>query len=175
MAVYKVDADHSTVGFMVRHAGIGKTRGTMAVFEGTIEVPSDDSWESASTSGSIDAASVDTKSAKRDDHLRSPDFFDVEKYPKWTFQSTSVTGGKESFQVEGNLEIHGVTRPVTLDVTYLGAATDPFGLDRIAFEAETTINRKDYGLNWNAALEAGGILVGEKVKINLEIEAVKEA
>lgn len=174
MTRYIVDQDHSSVGFMVRHAGIGKTRGNMTVFEGVIDVPNPDSWDGAQASGSIDAASVDTKSKQRDDHLRSADFFDVENFPKWKFHSTEVTGERENFKLTGDLEIHGVTKPITLDVTYLGSATDPFGAERIAFEAEGELSRKDYGLTWNAALETGGFLVGDKIKVNLEIEAVLE-
>ncbi|MSS84447.1 YceI family protein [Actinomycetaceae bacterium WB03_NA08] len=175
MAVYVVDQSHSTVGFTVRHAGIGKTRGHFNVFEGTIDVPQADTWEGASAKGTIDATSVDTKNVDRDNHLRSADFFDVEQFPEWTFESTAVKGGREQFTLEGNLTIHGVTQPVSLDVSFEGEATDPFGAERIAFEATTTISRKSYGLTWNAALEAGGVLVGDKVAITLEIEAVKQA
>lgn len=174
MTRYIVDQSHSTVGFTVRHAGIGKTRGSFATFEGTIDVPSTDSWAGATATGTIDAASVDTKSPDRDAHLRSADFFDVENFPVWTFTTTSVEGDKEDFTLVGDLTIHGVTQPVSLAVTFEGEAVDPYGLSRVAFEAKTTISRKDFGLRWNAALEAGGVLVGDKITIVLEIEAVKQ-
>ncbi len=174
MATYVVDPSHSTVGFTVRHAGIGKTRGTFGEFEGTVVVPDEGSWTGATASGTIQAASVDTRSQQRDDHLRSGDFFDVETFPVWTYQTTFVEGEDNDYKVTGDLTIHGVTLPVVIDVEYLGEATDPFGAQRIAFEGRTTISRKDYGLTWNAALEAGGVLVGDKITINLEIEAVKQ-
>lgn len=175
MTKYVIDQSHSTVGFTVRHAGIGKTRGSFGVFEGAIEVPTEGTWDGASVSATIDAASVDTKNVDRDNHLRSADFFDVEQFPEWKFVSTGLTGDKEEFKLEGDLTIHGVTKPVTLDVDFEGSATDPFGAERIAFDAQTVIRRKDYGLTWNAALEAGGVLVGDKITVTLEIEAVKEA
>ncbi len=173
MTRYVVDQAHSTVGFTVRHAGIGKTRGHFAEFEGEIEMPSTDSVEGASTKGTIQAASVNTNNADRDNHLRSGDFFDVEEFPTWTFQSTRVEGSLEEFTIYGDLTIHGVTQPVELEASYEGAATDPFGVERVAFEASTTLRRKDFGLTWNAVMEAGGVLVSDKIQVNLEIEATK--
>ena len=121
----------------------------------------------------IKAASVDTSEKDRDTHLRSADFFDVEKFGDLTFTSTRITRkGGENFEVAGNLTIHGVTKPVVLATTFLGKAKDPWGNERVAFEAETTINRKDFGLLWNAALETGGFLVGDDVKISLSVQAV---
>lgn len=173
MTHYVVDAAHSTVGFTVRHAGIGKTRGHFGEFEGTIDLPHDNSVEGASTQGTIQAASVNTNNNDRDNHLRSADFFDVEKFPTWDFESTGTSGSLEDFKLHGDLTIHGVTQPVVLDVSFEGAATDPFGVERIAFEATTTIRRKDFGLTWNAVMEAGGVLVSDKINISLEIEATK--
>ncbi|MFT0762078.1 YceI family protein [Actinomyces sp. F1_1611] len=174
MTRYVVDAAHSTVGFTVRHAGIGRTRGHFGVFEGEIDLPNENSIEGASTHGTIEAASVDTNNSDRDNHLRSADFFEVEQFPTWTFESTKVEGTLEEFTLFGDLTIHGVTQPVELAATFEGAATDPFGVQRIAFVATTTISRKSFGLTWNAALEAGGVLVSDKIAINLEIEAVKQ-
>lgn len=175
MTTYVIDADHSTLGFTIRHAGIGKTRGQFDEFNGTIEVADDSTPTGSTASATIKAASVNTRNNDRDNHLRSADFFDVETYPEWTFATTGVSGSKESFTLTGDLTIHGVTKSVDLEVELLGAATDPFGNDRAAFEASTVISRKDFGLTWNAALEAGGVLVGDKVTITLEIEAIKQA
>ena len=175
MTTYVIDADHSTLGFTIRHAGIGKTRGQFDEFNGTIEVAGDSTPTGSTASATIKAASVNTRNNDRDNHLRSADFFDVETYPEWTFATTGVSGSKESFTLTGDLTIHGVTKSVDLEVEFLGAATDPFGNDRAAFEASTVISRKDFGLTWNAALEAGGVLVGDKVTITLEIEAIKQA
>lgn len=175
MTTYVIDADHSTLGFTIRHADIGKTRGQFDEFNGTIEVADDSTPTGSTASATIKAASVNTRNNDRDNHLRSADFFDVETYPKWTFATTGVSGSKESFTLTGDLTIHGVTKSVDLEVEFLGAATDPFGNDRAAFEASTVISRKDFGLTWNAALEAGGVLVGDKVTITLEIEAIKHA
>lgn len=175
MALYLVDQAHSNVGFVVRHAGIGRTRGHFNSFNGVIDIPSLDTLADASTHGTINAASVDTRNEDRDNHLRSADFFDVEQFPTWNFQSTSLEGSPEEFVMKGNLTIHGITKEVALDVEFLGQATDPFGAVRIAFEATTVISRKDFGLTWNAMLEAGGVLVGDKITINLEIEAIQEA
>ncbi|MDY3678590.1 MAG: YceI family protein [Actinomyces urogenitalis] len=175
MTTYVIDADHSTLGFTIRHAGIGKTRGQFDEFNGTIEVANDSTPTGSTASATIKATSVNTRNNDRDNHLRSADFFDVETYPEWTFVTTGVSGSKESFTLTGDLTIHGVTKSVDLEVEFLGAATDPFGNDRAAFEASTVISRKDFGLTWNAALEAGGVLVGDKVTITLEIEAIKQA
>ena len=175
MTTYVIDADHSTLGFTIRHAGIGKTRGQFDEFNGTIEVADDSTPTGSTASATIKAASVNTRNNDRDNHLRSADFFDVDTYPEWTFATTGVSGSKESFTLTGDLTIHGGTKSVDLEVEFLGAATDPFGNDRAAFEASTVISRKDFGLTWNAALEAGGVLVGDKVTITLEIEAIKQA
>lgn len=174
MARYIVDPSHSTVGFTVRHAGIGKTRGFFSEFSGEIEMPNADSVEGLHASGKILAETVNTNNNDRDTHLRSPDFFDIENFPTWTFTSTGAAGTLEDFVLSGDLTIHGVTQPVELEVTFEGAAVDPFGVERVAFEASTTLSRKSFDLTWNAVMEAGGVLVSDKIVVNLEIEAIKE-
>ena len=171
---YSIDKAHSEATFQVRHL-ITKVRGRFSDFEGTIEFDGQ-SPERSSVNVTVQAASVDTSERDRDTHLRSADFFDVEKFPALTFRSTAITRkDDERSSVTGDLTIHGVTKPVTFDVTYLGKAKDPWGNERIAFEAEATINRKDYGLHWNAALETGGFLVGDDVKISLSVQAIPKA
>ena len=171
---YSIDKAHSEVTFQVRHL-LTKVRGRFSEFEGTIEYD-EANPERSSVNVTIQAASVDTSERDRDTHLRSADFFDVEKFPALTFKSTRVTRkGSEGFDVAGDLTIHGVTRPVSLAVTLLGKAKDPWGNERIAFEAGTTINRKDFGLLWNAALETGGFLVGDEAKISLSVQALPKA
>ena len=168
---YTIDKAHSEVTFQVRHL-LTKVRGRFSDFEGTIEYD-EQHPEQSSVNATIKAASIDTNESDRDNHLRSADFFDVEKNPALTFTSRSITRkGTSGFDLTGDLTIHGVTRPVTFDVSFLGKAKDPWGNERIAFEADVTINRKDYGLNWNAALETGGFLVGDEVKVSLSVQAV---
>lgn len=168
-----IDKAHSEAVFQVRHL-ITKVRGRFANFEGKIEFD-EERPENSSVSVTIDASSIDTSEPDRDKHLRSDDFFGVETYPKLTFQSTRVTKtGAKTFDVAGKLAIHGVTKDVTLPVTFLGVAKDPWGKERTGFETEITINRKDYGLAWNAALETGGFLVGDDVKISLSTQAVAQ-
>jgi polyisoprenoid-binding protein YceI len=168
---YNIDKAHSEVTFQVRHL-LTKVRGRFPDFEGTIQYD-DEHPEHSSVSFTIQATSIDTSEKDRDTHLRSADFFEVEKFQTLTFQSGSIVPkGTNQFDLTGDLTIHGVTRPVTFDVEFLGKAKDPWGNERIAFEAGTTINRKDYGLHWNAALETGGFLVGDDVKISLSIQAV---
>jgi len=168
---YTIDKAHSEVTFQVRHL-LTKVRGRFSDFAGTIE-HADEHPEYSSVNVTIKAASIDTNEPDRDNHLRSADFFDVEKNPALTFTSRSITRkGAAGFDVTGDLTIHGVSRPVTFDVSFLGKAKDPWGNERIAFEADATINRKDFGLNWNAALETGGFLVGDEVKVSLSVQAV---
>lgn len=168
-----IDKAHSEAVFQVRHL-ITKVRGRFSNFEGTVEF-NEDRPELSSVKVSVDASSIDTSEPDRDKHLRSADFFGVETYPTLTFESTKVrkTAGSK-FDVTGDLTIHGVTKEVTLPVTFIGLAKDPWGKERAGFETEVTINRKDFGLLWNAALETGGFLVGDDVKINLSIQAVGE-
>ena len=170
---WAADPSHSDAGFTVRHAGIAKVRGAVAITEATITIGAD--LTASGVTATLDAASIDTRDAVRDAHLKSPDFFDVEAFPVWTFASTSVAGSDAEGVVTGDLTIHGVTRQVTLATEFNGTAVDPYGNLRAGFSASTEISRKDFGLTWNAVLEAGGVLVGDKVKITLEISAIKQA
>jgi polyisoprenoid-binding protein YceI len=165
-----IDRSHSEVAFQVRHL-LSKVRGRFTEFGGTIEFDEVNPQHSR-VEVTIQATSVDTAEPDRDKHLRSADFFDVEKYPTLTFVSRSVTpAGGNRYDVHGDLAIHGVTQQVVLPASYLGAATDPWGNTKLVFEAELPLNRKDFGLTWNAALETGGFLVGDEVKVSLSIQA----
>lgn len=170
---WTIDPTHSTASFVVRHLGLAKVRGGFGIQSGTIHVA--EAPEDSSVEVEIDAASIDTGEPGRDDHLRSPDFLDVAEYPKLTFRSTGVVPSKDGWKVTGDLGIHGVTKGVELEVTFEGAATDPWGGSRIGFSATTEFNREDFGLTWNQALETGGFLVGKQVKVELEVEAVRQA
>jgi polyisoprenoid-binding protein YceI len=172
---FTFDPVHSTVGFWVRHLMISKVHGRFTQWSGTLEF--DEANPAASkVEVQIDVASVDTKDAQRDGHLKSPDFFDVEKYPHITFKSTSVeVAGDKHYHVKGDFSMHGATHPVTLDVEYAGRAKHPQGGERAGFSAHTSINRKDYGVNFNMVLEAGGVALSEKVEIDLDIQAIKAA
>ncbi len=169
--VYTLDPTHTEIGFVTRHAGIAKVRGTFREFEGTVTVAENIADSRAVVT--IRTASVDTGVAARDNHLRSADFFDAEANPVITFTSTAVTATDDGLTLVGDLTINGVTRSVELETTYNGSATDPFGNKRIGFEARTVISRKDFGLTWNAALETGGVLVADKVTIELEVSAMQ--
>jgi polyisoprenoid-binding protein YceI len=170
---FAIDKTHSEATFQVRHL-VTRVRGHFSDFAGTISFDAAKP-EASSVNFTINAASVDTAVTDRDNHLRSQDFFHVEQHPHITFASSSITSkGDGEFDVRGTLTIRGVSKEVTLPVTYLGEAKDPWGNSRIGFEAETTINRKDYGLLWNAALETGGFLVGDEVKIALQIQAIAQ-
>ncbi|MBS2030457.1 MAG: YceI family protein [Deltaproteobacteria bacterium] len=168
---WNIDPSHSGVNFSVRHMMIAKVRGSFGAFSGAITVDDDDASKSL-VKAEIDVASINTHEPKRDGHLKSPDFFDVEKFPKLTFVSKRVEGKGDSFKLVGDLTLHGVTKEVTLDVSREGGGKDPWGNQRLAFTARGSLNRTDYGLKWNQALEAGGVLVGEKVDIDLEVSAV---
>jgi polyisoprenoid-binding protein YceI len=168
--VYDIDQAHTTVEFVARHLMITKVRGRFATFSGSLnvaEVPEDSSVEVT-----IDAASVQTSQDQRDEHLRSADFFEVDKYPALTFKSTSVELDGDSWKVTGDLTIRDVTRPVVLDVEFDGANTTPWGTQAIAFSASTEIDREAWGLTYNQALETGGVVVGKKVRIELSVEAI---
>jgi polyisoprenoid-binding protein YceI len=171
---YSFDLSHSTVGFHVRHLMITKVHGRFQTWNGTLEIDEADLARSR-VAVEIDAASIDTKEPKRDDHLRSADFFDVEKFPKLTFTSTKVEAAGDDLRVIGDLTIHGVTRPVVLVVERHGEVRDPWGGTRAGFSARATISRKEFGLTWNALLEAGGVAVGDKIEIGIEIEAILAA
>jgi polyisoprenoid-binding protein YceI len=172
---YSIDPAHSRIGFVARHAMVTKVRGSFNDFEGTgyFDPESPDKIHLDLT---IKATSIDTRNADRDGHLKSNDFFDMENFPEIKFVSTGVTKvDGDVYRVNGDLTVKGVTRPITIDFEYQGAATDPFGNDRVGFEGSVTVNRKDWGINWNAALEAGGVLVSEKVVLEFEISAIKSA
>ena len=170
---YAIDPTHSRIGFVARHAMVTKVRGSFNEFDGSGYI------DAASPAAShleltIKAASIDTRNADRDAHLRSNDFFDMEAYPEITFVSSAVEQvDAENYRVTGDLTIKGVTKPVAVDFEYTGAAVDPYGNHRIGFEGKTTVNRKDWGVSWNAALEAGGVLVSEKVTLEFEVSAVR--
>jgi len=167
---WKVDPVHSSVEFHVKHLGIATVKGQFKEFEGTLEVEPDGS----SAYGTVKVASVDTREPQRDDHLRSPDFFDVEKHPEIAFQSTTIRPiDEDTFEIEGDLTIHGVTRPITLDATLEGAETDHEGNPRIGLSASAQINRSDYEMKFNMALGSGNVVVGDKVKILVEVSAIK--
>jgi polyisoprenoid-binding protein YceI len=169
------DLSHSSINFHVRHLMVSKVHGRFTIWSGKLELDDQDLTRSQ-LEVTIDASSIDTREDKRDTHLRSADFLDIEKFPTITFKSTQITrNGDDDYTVAGDLTIHGVTRPVTLEVEGGGRVTDPWGGTRTGFSAKTSISRKDFGLTWNVALEAGGFLVGDKLDINLEIEAVKKA
>ncbi len=173
---WKVDSAHTTVSFSVSHL-FTSVQGRFDQFEGTIVFDPADP-KGTVVRGSIEAASINTNNAKRDKHLRSGDFFDVEKFPKLEFESTQVTvtdaTGKTG-KIAGTLTLHGVTKPVVLDVKFLGSGKDPWGNVRAGFRADLTINRKDYGLNWNELLETGGVLVGDEIEIRIDVEGLLDA
>ena len=169
------DLSHSSVNFHVRHLMVSKVHGRFTSWNGTLVLDEQDLTKSK-LSVTIDAASVDTKEQKRDDHLRSADFFEAEKYPHLTFISKEIKrGGDNRYLVAGELTIRGITKPVTLEVEGGDVVKDPWGGTRTGFSAKTSVNRKDFGLHWNLALEAGGFVVGDKIEITLEIEAIKKA
>jgi len=168
---FHVDKAHSEVTFQVRHL-LTKVRGRFSDFSGTINFNAARP-EASSVRLTIEAASIDTNQADRDTHLKSPDFFSVEEFPALTFESSGITAaGDGSYEVHGTLTIRGVAKAIVLPVNHLGSATDPWGNEKLAFETETTVNRKDFGLNWNAALETGGFLVGDEVRISVSLQAV---
>ncbi|NUP10853.1 MAG: YceI family protein [Polyangiaceae bacterium] len=170
---WQLDTTHSGIHFAVRHMVISKVRGAFTRWDGKLEFDAQ-RLDDSRVSVRIDAASIDTREAKRDEHLRSADFFDVEQFPALTFESKKVEKrGESDYRIVGDLTIHGVTKEVTLETEYLGGGKDPWGNERIGFQAKTTISRKDFGLGWNQVLEAGGVLVGEQVEISLDIQAVK--
>lgn len=169
---WKVDPGHAEVGFLGRHFMLTKVRGRFTGVEASVEIG--ERPEDSRVTAVIDMASVDSGDRTRDDHLRSGDFFDVEKHPKATFASTAVTWQGDKGKMTGDLTIKGVTRPVTLDVDYLGYARDPWNNDRAIFSAHGKVNREDWGLTWNMALETGGILVSKEIELTLEIETIRE-
>lgn len=171
---WKLDESHTVIGFNARHAMVTRVRGRFTEFDGSFTIDADAPEKSTATV-SIKSASLDSGNADRDAHVKAADFLDVESNPELTFTSTSIKHVKgNDFTVTGDLTISGVTRSVDVDLSYVGISQDPWGGTRIGFEGKTEISRKDFGLTWNVALETGGVLVSEKVKIELDVEAVKQ-
>ena len=171
---WKIDSAHSSVVAVAKHMMVAKTRGHFGSFSGTLHVGEtpQESWVEVD----IDAATIDTGVEMRDDHLRSSDFLDVEKHPTITFHSTQLeVTGDDTFRLHGDLTIRGVTQPVTLEVEYQGMVGDPMGNNRAGFSATGEIDRESFGMTWNKAIESGGVLVGRRLKVELEVEAVQEA
>ena len=171
---YVLDAVHSNLGFSARHAMVTTVRGSFKVFEGTAHIDTANP-SASSVSLTIDAASVTTGNADRDGHLLSGDFFKKEEHPHLTFTSTGVSFDGETWEITGDLTINGVAHPVTVPFEQTGSAKDPYGNIRVGFEGATSINRADWGLTFNAALETGGVLISDKVKLEFDISAIKNA
>ena len=171
---YVLDPSHTTLSFVTRHAMVTKVRGSFEEFEGSATV---DGANPANTTllVTINPASVNTRNDDRDNHVRSADFFDVENYPTWTFKGTDFAVKGDVVEVTGDFTIKDVTKQLTIPLEYQGAAKDPFGNERVGFEGSTQINRSDFGLTWNAALETGGFLVSDKITLEFEISAIKQA
>lgn len=169
---WKLDPSHTAVEFSAKHLMISTVKGRITDIEGTIYTD-EKNPRNSSVEVTLKAASLDTRTDQRDQHLRSADFLDVEKYPEIKFRSTRIEGDKDSFKLTGDLTIRDVTRPITLDVEFEGAGKDPWGGERVGFSAKGKIDRRDFGLTWNQALETGGVVVGNDIKINLEVEAIK--
>jgi polyisoprenoid-binding protein YceI len=171
---YTIDPTHSRIGFVARHAMVTKVRGSFDEFSG-IGYFDPENPSATAIDLTIQAASIDTRNADRDGHLKSNDFFDMENYPTLTFVATSTERvGASDYRVTGDLTIRGVTKSVTVDFEYQGAATDPFGNHRIGFEGSAVVSRKDYGMSFNAALETGGVLVSDKITLELEVSAIRQ-
>ena len=168
-----IDPAHTSIAFSARHAMVAKVRGNFTAFEGQFSIDAANIAASAAAI-TIQAASIDTDNADRDGHLKSADFLDVEQFPTLTFTSTSVSQNGSTYNVTGDLSIHGVTKQITVPFELVGVSQDPWGNTKIGFEAETEISRKDFGLTWNAALETGGVLVSDTIKLSLDVEATKQ-
>ena len=169
--VWNIDASHSSVAFVARHLVISKVRGRFDAFAGSITIAEDPLQ--SKVDATIEVGSISTSDDSRDSHLKSPDFFDVEQFPTITFATTGVKSASSDYVLTGDLTIKGLSKSVELTLEFGGVESDPWGGTRAGFSAETEINRKDWGLQWNVVLETGGALVGEKIKIQLEIEAVR--
>ncbi len=167
---YVIDLSHTHAGFSVKHFGLSKVKGEFTEVEGTVVIAEEPT--ASTVTASINTASFNSRDEGRDAHVRSADFLDVENFPTITFTSTSVKADGDEWVVAGDLTIKGVTKQVELETEFEGAITDPYGFQRIAFSASTEIDRNDFGLDFNAALETGGLIVGKNVKINLEVEAI---
>ena len=172
---YVIDPGHTRIGFVARHAMVTKVRGTFNDFEGSAVIDGTD-FSKSTGQLTIQAASIDSRNEQRDAHLRSNDFLAMEEYPQITFVSTGIRQtGPNSVELTGDLTIRGVTNSVTIPFEFEGTATDPYGNLRAGFEGSTVINRKDYGITWNAALETGGVLVSDKITLEFEVSAIKTA
>jgi polyisoprenoid-binding protein YceI len=170
---FTIDKTHSDVSFTVRHF-VSKVHGRFGNFEGAIQIDAAKP-DASSVAFTIKAASISTNDDKRDTHLRSPDFFDAEKFPDITFKSTKVAAaGKDKYDVTGTLTMHGVSKEITIPVAFLGYAKDPWGNERAGFDLSTKLNRKDYGINWNKVLDAGGTMLGDDVDVSVSLETVKK-
>ena len=172
--VWKLDAAHTLVEFSAKHLMISTVKGRIAGVEGTISVDEND-FANSSVEATLNAATLDTRIEPRDQHLRSADFLDVEKFPAITFQSTDIQGDEQNFKLTGDLTIRDITRPITLDVTFEGQTKDPWGGERLGFSATGKFDRRDFGLTWNVLLESGGLTVGNDIKIQIDTEAIKQA
>lgn len=175
MTKWIVDQSHSAVGFEVKHMMVSKVKGQFNSYTADVEASDLTDLTTASITFTFDVASIHTNSEDRDNHLKSADFFDVETYPTVTFNSTNITKKGDDYEVTGDLTIKDVTKPVTFNVEYGGKGTNPWGVEVYGFEAEAKINREEFGLTWNAALETGGVLVGKDIKIKVELEINPEA
>ena len=169
MKKWTVDTAHSEVGFSVKHMMISKVKGAFTSYEATVEANEED-LQGALIDFKIDVASIDTSNTDRDNHLRSADFFDAEQFPYITFKANDIIKKGDEYELTGDLTMKDVTRPVTFEVEYGGKATNPWGVEVVAFNVEGKVNRRDFGLTWNQTLETGGVLVGEDIKISLELE-----
>lgn len=172
--IWKLDPMHTLVEFSAKHLMISTVKGRIADVEGTIYAD-ENNPENSSVDVTLKAASIDSRTEQRDNHLRSADFLDVVNFPAITFKSTRIEGDRNAFKLTGDLTIRGVTKPITLDATFEGQTKDPWGGERIGFSAKGKLDRREFGLTWNLLLETGGITVGNEIKINIEVEAVKAA
>lgn len=170
MAKWQIDQAHSTIGFEVKHMMVSKVKGQFTNYSADVEVDNLEDLTSANIEITIDATSINTNNGDRDNHLKSAEFFDIEQYPDIKFKSTNITKDGDDYKVSGDLTIKDVTKPVVFDVEYGGKGTNPWGVEVYGFEAETKIDREEFGLTWNAALETGGVLVGKDIKIKVELE-----
>lgn len=173
MKKWNIDPTHSVIGFKIKHMMFTNVNGKFDQFSSDISF-NDEQFNQAKLKFEADINSINTSNADRDNHLKSADFFDAEKFPKITFESTNIKGAGSDFEITGNLNIHGVTQPVTLQAEYSGIMRDPWGNNKVGLNLTGKINRKDFGLTYNAALETGGVLVGENVNLNIEIQLVQQ-
>ena len=170
MAKWQIDQAHSTIGFEVKHMMVSKVKGQFTNYSADVEVDNLEDLTSAQIDITIDTTSINTSNEDRDNHLKSAEFFDIEQFPDIKFKSTNITKDGDDYKVSGDLTIKDVTKPAVFDVEYGGKGTNPWGVEVYGFEAETKIDREEFGLTWNAALETGGVLVGKDIKIKVELE-----